>query len=193
MLWTAFLRIAWFSQIFLPEIFYWSKKNRNWKFQIGETMSWTAYFTDFYWKKRMLFALRKFIIAPKNRNLELVKLYREQLFNESLGFHRFFTTKKDAFCFTENAWLGAVLVTKQKGCACVNFGLYHNGQDIQILSGNYKECFHLKYVKYYPNFQKQLIYWLKIFLKNYFSISSISLMHFYKTILTIQFIGIFCV
>ena len=58
--------------------------------------------------------------------------------NLSLVIHKFFTTKKDVFCLTENAWLGAVLVTKQKGCACVNFGLNHNGQGIQILSGNYK-------------------------------------------------------
>ena len=103
--------------------------------------------SQIFTEKKDAFCFTEIYYCPQKSefwNLELVKLYREQLFNESLGFHRFFTTKKDAFCFTENAWLGAVLVTKQKGCACVNFGLYHNGQDIQILSGNYKECFHLK-------------------------------------------------
>ena len=165
MLWTAFLRIAWFSQIFLPEIFYWSKKIGTGNFKLVKLCR-EQLISQIFTEKKACFLLTKIYYCPKKSefwNLELVKLYREQLFNESLGFHRFFTTKKDAFCFTENAWLGAVLVTKQKGCACVNFGLYHNGQDIQILSGNYKECFHLKYVKYYPNFQKQLIYWLKIF------------------------------
>ena len=77
--------------------------------------------------------------------------------NESFDFHKVFTTKKDVFCFAENAWLGAVLVTKQKGRACVSFGLYHYGQNVQILSENYKEYFHLELVTYvWPKFSKKI-------------------------------------